>query len=59
MVTDPVCKKELNPADTQFSSDYENMRYFFCSEDCKRRFDHDPPLHLTSDAQEALPIVDA
>jgi Cu+-exporting ATPase len=48
-VVDPVCGMMLNSAKAPFASDYEGMRYYFCSEICKHRFDHNPEGYLTSD----------
>lgn len=49
MVIDPVCGMKLDSTQAQFASDYEGMRYYFCSENCKHRFDHDPEAYLESD----------
>lgn len=46
---DPVCGMKLDPAQAKFTSDYDGMRYYFCSENCKHRFDHDPEVYLHSD----------
>ena len=47
-VIDPVCGMRLDSVQTQFVSDYEGMRYYFCSESCKHRFDQDPEAYLES-----------
>lgn len=48
-VVDPVCGMRIDSTRTRFASDYEGMRYYFCSENCKHRFDHDPEVYLESD----------
>lgn len=48
IVVDPVCGMRLDPTQVRFTSDYEGMRYYFCSETCKHRFDHDPEAYLAS-----------
>jgi P-type Cu+ transporter len=48
-VTDPVCGKKLDSSKVALISDYEGMRYYFCSEECKHRFDHNPRMYLESD----------
>jgi YHS domain-containing protein len=48
-VTDPVCGKNLDPSKVVLTSDYEGMRYYFCSEECKHRFDYNPRAYLESD----------
>ena len=49
MVIDPVCGMKLDSTQAKFTSDYEGMRYYLCSETCKDRFDHDPEAYLESD----------
>ena len=39
MGLDPVCKMEVNPASAAGQSDYEGQTFYFCSMDCKRKFD--------------------
>lgn len=48
-LVDPVCGMRLDPTRAKFTSDYDGMRYYFCSEGCKHRFDHDPEAYLASD----------
>lgn len=47
-VVDPVCGMRLDSTRAKFSSQYEGMLYYFCSEECKHRFDHDPRAYLES-----------
>ena len=37
-VVDPVCGMKLDSSKARFISDYDGMRYYFCSENCKHRF---------------------
>jgi Cu+-exporting ATPase len=46
---DPVCGMRLDTSKAAFQSDYDGMRYYFCSETCKHRFDQDPEAYLASD----------
>jgi P-type Cu+ transporter len=48
-VADPVCGMKLDSAKASFTSDYEGMRYYFCSDKCKHLFDHDPQAYLQSE----------
>jgi len=48
-VVDPVCGMRIDSSKARFTSDYEGMRYYFCSEPCKHRFDHNPEIYLQSD----------
>ncbi len=42
MVKDPVCKMSVDEKMTKFRSDYQGVAYYFCSSECKKRFDTDP-----------------
>jgi Cu+-exporting ATPase len=46
MGLDPVCKMEVNPASAAAQSEYEGQSFYFCSAECKRRFDADPARYL-------------
>jgi Cu+-exporting ATPase len=47
MVRDPVCDREIDPEDAVATTNYEGDTYYFCSEDCKRRFDADPERYVS------------
>lgn len=36
---DPVCGMEVNPEETDYSTEYDGRTYYFCSESCKESFD--------------------
>ena len=36
---DPVCGKTFDPSTVQFTSEDNNGTHYFCSEECRRRFD--------------------
>ncbi len=40
MVKDPVCKKEIDETSAEFSTIYKNHAYYFCSGECKEKFDN-------------------
>jgi Cu+-exporting ATPase len=46
MGLDPVCKMEVNPASAVAQSEYEGQAFYFCSMECKRRFDAEPLRYL-------------
>jgi YHS domain-containing protein len=48
---DPVCGVHLDKP--THSSRYLKCPYFFCSEECKRKFDENPRLYLSESAQGA------
>ena len=39
---DPQCGRSVDP-ETAIRLTWEGKTYFFCSEECKARFDMDPP----------------
>jgi Cu+-exporting ATPase len=41
MFKDPVCGMQVDDK-ARLQSNYQGQTYFFCSEDCKRKFDQDP-----------------
>ena len=46
MGLDPVCKMEVNPASAAGQSEYGGQAFYFCSMECKRKFDADPTPYL-------------
>lgn len=51
MGLDPVCKMEVNPASAAAQSEYEGQTFYFCSPECKRKFDADPLRYLDATDQ--------
>lgn len=39
---DPVCGMEVDPDETQHMSQHMGKKYFFCSMECKEKFDKEP-----------------
>jgi len=46
MGLDPVCKMEVNPASAEGQSEYQGQTFYFCSAECKRRFDASPEQYV-------------
>ncbi|MEO7189444.1 MAG: YHS domain-containing protein [Vicinamibacterales bacterium] len=42
MEKDVVCGMEVDPAEAQAESQYGARKYYFCSEECKAKFDANP-----------------
>jgi P-type Cu+ transporter len=42
MGLDPVCQMEVNPVSAEAQSEYEGIVFYFCSQECKERFDREP-----------------
>jgi YHS domain-containing protein len=53
MARDLVCKMEATE-DSRFFSEYGNDTFYFCSADCKRKFDDHPDMFIREDAGERL-----
>ena len=47
MARDPVCDMDVDQNSAAASSYYAEDRYYFCSEDCKQRFDADPKRYVS------------
>lgn len=43
---DPVCGMELNPYEALAQTTYQGETYYFCSQDCKEKFDRKPQKYL-------------
>lgn len=50
MAKDLVCDREVDEKETRFLSEYGNDRYYFCSKECKQKFD-DHPDRVISEAR--------
>ncbi|MGB9857382.1 MAG: copper-translocating P-type ATPase [Dictyoglomaceae bacterium] len=46
MVKDPVCGMEIDERSTKFSTEYLGKTYFFCSENCKSKFEANPKHYI-------------
>ena len=51
MVKDPVCGMEVDEGKAQHATRYRGESYFFCSEDCKHKFESNPKKYLSPPAQ--------
>jgi YHS domain-containing protein len=47
MARDPVCDMEVDENDAVATTFYQGDRYYFCSEDCKQRFEADPERYVS------------
>jgi Cu+-exporting ATPase len=54
-VKDPVCGMKIDPAKAQFKSEYEGKTYYFCSADCKTKFDANPAQYLKKEEKAKGP----
>lgn len=44
-VTDPVCKMKVDKK-TEYFSDYQGSKYYFCSENCQKQFNEEPKKYV-------------
>ena len=42
MVTDPVCKMQIDESKAAAKSEYNGKTYYFCAQSCKTKFDQNP-----------------
>lgn len=54
-VVDVVCKMEIDKSTAEFTSEYKGTTYYFCSVDCKQKFDENPEKYL--DALQEVPVA--
>jgi YHS domain-containing protein len=45
MVTDPVCKMQIDENTAAGKSEYQGKTYYFCALSCKRKFDESPQTY--------------
>ncbi len=54
MATDPVCLTEVDEDEAMRNHlmfDFDNDTYFFCSEECKKEFEHHAARYTQKDAE--------
>ena len=49
-LVDPVCGATV-AAETEFTTEYEGVTYYFCSEDCMQQFAADPTQYLMTEVE--------
>ncbi len=46
MGLDPVCGMEANPMTAEAQSEYGGQSFYFCSVECKHKFDRNPEQYV-------------
>lgn len=46
MGLDPVCGMEVNPVSAEAQSEYAGVTFYFCSQECRTKFDAEPRRYL-------------
>jgi YHS domain-containing protein len=54
MPQDLVCDKNVEGDGNRYFTDYNSDMYFFCSPECKRKFDDHPDEFIQNKAKEEL-----
>lgn len=50
---DPVCGMEINTEDAAGTSEHQGRTYYFCSTNCKSKFDQNPQQYVKGQGQSA------
>jgi Cu+-exporting ATPase len=45
-VTDPVCGMQIESSQAEAQSQYQGQTYYFCSDECRQKFDADPKRYV-------------
>jgi Cu+-exporting ATPase len=51
MVIDPVCGMSVDENTAPAKADYQGQTYYFCSTDCKTKFQREPEKYTQQQAQ--------
>jgi len=56
-VKDPVCGMKIKASEAKFKSEYKGKTYYFCSSDCKAKFEKEPEKYaVKGEAKEHKPM---
>lgn len=50
MALDPVCGMEVDETKPPAQTEYDGVRYYFCSQNCRNVFEEDPEEYIASAA---------
>ena len=50
MQTDPVCGMQVDENNAKATSEYNGQKVYFCSEQCKTKFDNNPQQYTRKTA---------
>ncbi len=50
MTRDPVCNMDVNEQNAAASSQHQGQTYYFCSQECKQKFDRNPDQYARKSA---------
>jgi Cu+-exporting ATPase len=52
MTTDPVCGMNVDPETAKYKNTYKEQEYYFCAENCLKKFKADPEKYLAPKLEE-------
>jgi YHS domain-containing protein len=52
MQMDVVCGMKVDPANAPAKSEYNGQTYYFCSKECKQRFEAQPERYIKNQPRE-------
>ena len=52
MQTDPVCGMQVNDQNASAKSQHQGTTYYFCSKECKQKFDQQPAQYTGQQSQQ-------
>jgi Cu+-exporting ATPase len=50
MATDPVCGMEIDEKSAKAQTQFAGKKYYFCSEDCQKKFEGSPEEYVDATA---------
>jgi P-type Cu+ transporter len=51
-VIDPACGMKIDKNQAKYFSEYDGLKYYFCSENCKNKFNASPKNYVKKTATE-------
>ncbi len=48
MAKDPVCNMEVSEQEAEYTAQYGNQEYYFCSEECRDKFESHPERYAVA-----------
>ncbi len=51
-VKDPVCGMKIKVAEAKFKTEFKGKTYYFCSADCKGKFDKEPTKYVKEEKEQ-------
>lgn len=54
MTRDPVCGMQIDEQHALTYIEHNSQKYYFCSIDCKQKFDHNPAQFISLQEENAM-----